>query len=185
MGIAASEDELLAGAVAEFASSGAQRSIDQVADLKVSLANFRPPIWRRVQLPVTASLGDLHEVIQLLFRWDGDHLHLFRAGKKEYGNPFAGIESVQDDQTIRIQDAMVLGAGALTYSYDFGAWWEHEVTLKRTLARATGQNYPACVAYEGDSPVEYWSDDDSVECEPFDQAEVNRKLAAFASLGRQ
>lgn len=177
--------EALAGAVAEFASSGAQRSIDQVADLKVSLANFRPPIWRRVQLPVTASLGDLHEVIQLLFGWDGDHLYLFRAGKKEYGNPFAGLERMQDDQTIRIQDAMVLGDGALTYTYDFGAWWEHEVTLKRTLARDRGQNYPVCVAYEGDSPVEYWSDDDPVECEPFDQAEVNRKLAAFTSLGRQ
>ena len=74
--------DLLARAVAEFAASGAPRSVDQVAQLKVALARFRPPIWRRVLLPATATLGDLHEVIQVLLGWDGDHLHLFEAGKK-------------------------------------------------------------------------------------------------------
>ena len=48
----------LAQAVAEFAASGAPRSIDQVAQLKVSLLRFRPAIWRRVLVPVTATLGD-------------------------------------------------------------------------------------------------------------------------------
>jgi hypothetical protein len=71
----------LARAVAEFAASGAPRTIDQVAELKVALADIRSPMWRRVQLPVAASLGDLHEVIQVLFGWDGDHLHVFRAGR--------------------------------------------------------------------------------------------------------
>ena len=38
-------------AVAAFAASGAPRSIDQVAELKVLLSGSRPPIWRRVRLP--------------------------------------------------------------------------------------------------------------------------------------
>ena len=59
----------LAQAVAEFAASGAPRSIDQVAQLKVSLARTRPAIWRRVLVPVTATLGDLHVAIQILFGW--------------------------------------------------------------------------------------------------------------------
>jgi hypothetical protein len=59
--------DALARAVAEFAASGASRSIDQVAQLKVSLARFRPAIWRRVLVPATATLGDLHVVIQVLF----------------------------------------------------------------------------------------------------------------------
>ena len=75
----------LARAVAEFAASGAPRSVDQVAQLKVALSHVRPPIWRRVLLPATATLGDLHEVIQVLFGWDGDHLHVFESGKKRYG----------------------------------------------------------------------------------------------------
>ena len=48
--------DALAQAVAEFAASGAPRSIDQVAELKVSLSGVRPPVWRRVRLPVTATL---------------------------------------------------------------------------------------------------------------------------------
>jgi Plasmid pRiA4b ORF-3-like protein len=64
---------------------------------------------------------------------------------------------------------------------DLGACWEHEITLEQTLPRERGQDYPVCVAYEGDSPVEYPGEDAPDEPEPFHLAEVNRKLAA---LGR-
>jgi hypothetical protein len=37
----------------------------------------------------------------------------------------------------------------------------------------------ARLAYKGDSPAEYWSEDDPGESEPFHLAEVNRKLAAL------
>jgi len=168
----------LVRAVAEFAASGAPRSIDQVAELRVSLAGFRPPIWRRVRLPVTATLADLHEVIQVLFGWDGDHLHLFQVGKKRYGDPFVDLEGTGDEDAVRIQDA-VAPAGKITYTYDLGTCWEHEITLERTLPRDHGQDYPVCVEFRGDSPVEYWSEEDPVEPEPFGLIEVNRRLAAL------
>ncbi len=171
----------LTRAVAEFAASGAPRSIDQVAELKVSLADIRPPVWRRVQLPVMAGLGDLHEVIQVLFGWDGDHLHVFRAGKKRYGDPFVNLAGTEDEDAVQLRDAMARGAGRIRYTYDLGACWEHEIMLEQTLPRDRGQGYPVCVAYKGDSPVEYWSEDDPGEPEPFDMAKVNRELAA---LGR-
>jgi hypothetical protein len=171
----------LARAVAEFAASGAPRSIDQVAELKVALAGFRPPIWRRVRLPVMATLGDLHEVIQVLFGWDGDHLHLFQVGKKQYGDPFVDLEGTGDEDAVRVRDA-VAPVGKVTYTYDLGACWEHEITLEKTLPRDHDQDYPVCVEFRGDSPVEYWSEDDPVEPEPFGLDEVNRRLAA---LGRQ
>jgi hypothetical protein len=61
---------------------------------------------------------------------------------------------------------------------------ESEITLEKTLPRDPRQDYPVCLAFRGDSPVEYWSeeDEDPEEPEPFDLAEVNRKLAA---LGRE
>ena len=169
----------LVAAVAEFAASGAPRSIDQVAELKVSLTGFRPPVWRRVRLPATASLGDLHVVIQLLFGWDGDHLHVFRAGKKRYSDELMGLEGTADEDLIRIQDVMALGSGTIRYTYDLGTCWEHEITLQSTLIRDGSQDYPVCVGYQGDSPVEYWCEEDPAEPEPFDQAEVNRRLAAL------
>lgn len=169
----------LSQAVTAFAASGAPRSIDQVADLKVSLAGSRPPIWRRVRLPVTATLGDLHNVIRVLFGWDGDHLHVFQAGRKQYSDPLMGLDGTRDEEAIRLHDAMARNSGKISYTHDLGACWEHEITLEQTLPGDRGQDYPVCVTYRGDSPVEYWSEDDPEEPEPFDLAEVNRKLAAL------
>jgi hypothetical protein len=169
----------LSQAVAEFAASGTPRSIDQVAELKVSLSGARPPIWRRVRLPVTATLGDLHDVIQVLFGWDGDHLHVFQAGKKQYGDPLMDLDETGDEEAIRLRDAMARSAGKVSYTYDLGTCWEHEITLEQTLPRDRGQDYPVCVAYKGDSPVEYWCEDEPEEPEPFHLAEVNRKLVAL------
>jgi hypothetical protein len=171
----------LAGAVAKFAASGAPRSIDQVAQLKVSLARFRPPIWRRVLVPATATLGDLHEVIQVLFGWDGDHLHLFQTGKKRYGDPFVQLDRTGDEEAVRVRDTMVPG-GTIAYTYDLGACWEHEITLETTIPRDHSQDYPVCVEFRGDSPVEYWCEEEPVEPRPFGLNEVNLRLAA---LGRE
>ncbi len=70
----------VASAVRDFVGSGAIPSIDQVYQLKVGLARWRPPIWRRVLVPATITLGDLRVVIQILFGWGGDHLHMFEVG---------------------------------------------------------------------------------------------------------
>jgi len=169
----------LTQAVAEFAASGAPRSIDQVAQLKVSLLRFRPAIWRRVLVPVTASLGDLHVVIQILFGWDGDHPHEFTLGTKRF-SAFARLEETEDEGSVRIRDAAAAG-GKIAYTYDFGTNWEHEITVEKTLPRDHSKDYPVCVAFRFDSPVEYWSEEEPEEPEPFGLKEVNRRLAA---LGR-
>jgi Plasmid pRiA4b ORF-3-like protein len=171
----------LATAVAEFAASGAPRSIDQVAQLKVSLAGFRPAIWRRVLIPATRTLSDLHVVIQVLFGWDGDHLHVFEVGKKQYSDPFVNLEGTGDEEAVRIRDAVAPG-GMIAYTYDLGACWEHEITLEKILPCDHSQDYPVCVAFRGDSPVEYWDEEEPEEPEPFGLKEVNRRLAA---LGRE
>jgi hypothetical protein len=181
--------EPLTQAVAEFAASGAPRSIDQVAQLKISLTGFRPAIWRRVRLPVTATLADLHVVIQVLFGWDGDHLHLFQLGKKQYASRFVYLEQTEDESEVRVGDAVAAGR-KFTYTYDLGAEWHHEIIPEKVLPRDHSQVYPVCVAFRGDSPVEYWSEDDLEddaeddredfeEPEPFDLTEVNRRLAAL------
>ena len=72
--------------------------------------------------------------------------------------------------------------GTIAYTYDFGACWEHEITLEKTLRRDHSQDYPVCVAFRGDSPVEYWSEEEPEEPSPFGLNEVNRRLAA---LGRE
>ena len=49
-------------------------------------------------------------------------------------------------------------AAALPRRTNYSACWEHEIVLEQTVPRDPGQDYPVCVAYKGDSPVEYWSE---------------------------
>ena len=63
--------------------------------------------------------------------------------------------------------------------YDFGADWIHEITRQKMITLEPGQDYPVCVAFGGNSPVEYPSEDEPEEPEPFDQATVNTALAGI------
>jgi hypothetical protein len=167
-------------ALNEFTASGVPRSIDQGVQLKVTLKHWKPAIWRSVRLPVTATLGDLHEMIRILFGWDGDHLHAFRVGGRAYSDPFFALEDTADEDGIRVRDAFRPGI-KVGYEYDFGASWQHEITSQKTFTLDPGEVYPVCVAYQGGSPVEYPSEENPQEPAPFSLTDVNRMLS---KLGR-
>jgi hypothetical protein len=172
------EAEHVASSVEAFAASGAPLTIRQGVQLKVALRYAKPPVWRSVQLPLTA-LGDLHAAIQVLFGWGGDHLHVFHAGGVRYSDPFYELEGTEDEEDARLRDAFPPGGPKITYVYDFGADWIHEITRQKLIALEPGQDYPVCVAFGGNSPVEYPSGDEPEEPEPFDQAAINTALAGI------
>ena len=41
----------------------------KVLQLKLGLQATKPPIWRRVLVPIELQLGDLHDIIQASFDW--------------------------------------------------------------------------------------------------------------------
>ena len=45
--------------------------------LRVTLKDTKPPIWRRLTVPADLPLGDLHKVIQIAMGWMDGHLHQF------------------------------------------------------------------------------------------------------------
>ena len=55
-----------------------------VYQLKVSLDEIQPPIWRRIQLPGDSSFFKLHFVLQIAMGWTNSHLHEFLIGDKVY-----------------------------------------------------------------------------------------------------
>jgi Plasmid pRiA4b ORF-3-like protein len=173
----------LGTAIANFvASAGAEKlSVNQCLQLKVSLARWRPPVWRTVLIPATANLATLHLVIQALYGWDGDHLHAFRVRRATYSDPSFSLEETRDEYAIRVLAALNAGGGKITYEYDFGASWIHEIALQKKVPREPGAGNPFCVKYSGDSPVEYpdYDSDEEQQPEPFDLEAVNRRLAAL------
>ncbi|MCZ7628945.1 MAG: plasmid pRiA4b ORF-3 family protein [Microthrixaceae bacterium] len=58
-----------------------------VFQLKVTLLGTKPPIWRRILVDGSSSLGELHEVIQAAFGWWNCHLHDFEIGRTRYCVP--------------------------------------------------------------------------------------------------
>ncbi len=144
----------VAGAVADLTASGIPLTIDQAMQLKVQLKYFKPPIWRSVVVPSLATLGDLHRVIQIVFGWDGDHMHAFRVGGHNYSDPSFGLEETGEEEDVRVRDAF-RGKIKVGYEYDFGASWQHEITLQKVLPLDPAATYPVCVAFQGESPEEY------------------------------
>jgi hypothetical protein len=56
-----------------------------VHQLKITLLGTAPPVWRRVQVPSSMTLGELHQVIQLSMGWQDCHLHEFDVAGTRYG----------------------------------------------------------------------------------------------------
>jgi hypothetical protein len=54
--------------------------------LRVTIADIEPPIWRRMLVPWTWNLGQLHPVIQAALGWWDYHLHQFVIGGLRYGD---------------------------------------------------------------------------------------------------
>jgi hypothetical protein len=179
------------GAIAALAASGSPLTVRQGIQLKVALRHSRPPIWRSVQVPLLFTLGDLHRIIQVLFGWDGDHLHYFTVGTTRYSDPFFGLDETEDEEDSRLRDAFPADARKpVLYEYDFGASWVHEVTREKVFEIDPAQSYPACVAFRGEQPVEYADEydegeypnaDQSAGREPFSPAAVNAALAELAA----
>ncbi|MGO9782433.1 MAG: plasmid pRiA4b ORF-3 family protein, partial [Streptosporangiaceae bacterium] len=171
------------GAVADLTASGVPLTIDHAMQLKVQLKYLKPPIWRSVVVPSLATLGDLHRVIQTVFGWDGDHLHAFRVGGRNYSDPSFGLEETGEEEDVRVRDAF-RGKIKVGYEYDFGASWRHEITLQKVLPLDPTTTYPVCVAFQGESPEEYpYAYLGGRKRKPYSLGSVNARLAKLGGRG--
>jgi hypothetical protein len=148
-------------------SKGKQRSdnpgrVDAVPDtyqLKITLANIRPAIWRRVQVPGSMSLAELHHVIQTTMGWEDSHLHEFDINGERYGVPGRDVATpyggpkVHNEATTSLRG--VAGAGdRMLYTYDFGDDWEHLVVVEDVLESDPGTALPVCIGGRRACPPE-------------------------------
>jgi pRiA4b ORF-3-like protein len=144
------EDEQaeLAAAVRESGHPGAEAALGFLAptrepnaaaagpayQLKVTLLELRPPVWRRILVPADTSLAALHGIIQAAMGWENSHMHAFSAGKKA-----------------QLSRVLSRAGDRIGYTYDFGDGWEHEILLEKTVAPV---GRPTCVAGRRHCPPE-------------------------------
>ena len=77
--------------------------------LKVTLQEIHPPIWRRVQIGEDATLAQLHRALQIIMGWEDSHLHEFSIGRRIYSVPDPDDDlyerKVIDEKRVRLKEA--------------------------------------------------------------------------------
>ncbi len=118
-----------------------------VVALKVTLRDIKPPVWRRLVLPGTMTLAELHEAIQAAMGW--------HAGR-QYGDPRTVdvVDDMDDETRLTLNGLLRSGVARFTYTYDLGDNWQHQVLIERTQPALDTGRYPACVAGKRNCPPE-------------------------------
>jgi hypothetical protein len=118
-----------------------------VFQLKISLLDTKPPIWRCVLVDGSRTLDHVHEIIQAAFGWWNCHLHEFEVERRRYGIPDRGEdwgEPPQDERRTRL-DAIAQRGSAFCYTYDFGDGWDHWIVVEKVTPGTADAPTPACI----------------------------------------
>lgn len=157
--------------------------------LRIDLAGARPPIWRRVEVPSTLMLDQVHELIQLLFDWTDSHLHRFALGRSvwdrdaevflcphdvEEGDVDGGVP---EDQ-VRLDELLSEPGDLLRYVYDYGDEWAHVLKLEKVNPEPCLQ--PRVLAGKHEAPEEDSGGMYEDHLEPLDLDDLNEDLTDWA-----
>ena len=95
-----------------------------VYQLRITLQDIQPPIWRRIQVWEDVTLAQLHTTLQIVMDWEDYHLHEFSIGKRIYSVPDPEDDlyerTVIDESSQRLSDVVLRVGTTFTYLYDFG-----------------------------------------------------------------
>ena len=125
----------------------------RIYEIKVTLLDAEPPIWRRLQVGDGVSLGQFHDILQTVMGWTDSHLHQFIKGKTFYGAVDPLFDG-EDEAKTKLRDVLQRSEDRLVYEYDFGDGWTHEIVLERITAAAPGCIYPHVLGGERACPPE-------------------------------
>ena len=123
-----------------------------VHQLKVTLADVRPVVWRRLQVRSETTLAELHRVLQVAMGWEDYHMHAFHRGWGQYGGSQGGDSS---PESVSLAAVLPEVGDEMIYQYDFGDDWEHVVEVEKILTGTRSDTpYPRCIAGRRACPPE-------------------------------
>lgn len=129
-----------------------------ILQLKVTLRNVRPPVWRRLQVPADITLHRLHLIIQAVMGWENYHLYRFEMGSRQYGEPHPDNDFYELDfknsKRAKLGRLVKKKGASFLYEYDFGDRWIHELLVEDVFEPQPGKRYPACVGGQRACPPE-------------------------------
>ena len=127
--------------------------------LKVSIKNAHPPIWRRCIVPAGITFSQLGVLLNEIMGWNGSHLFSF-----DFRDIGVRIDEMPDDDwgywgmnaeeaAETLIDPYIEHSKWFTYIYDFGDNWEHRVDIESVLPDFEAM-HPVVVKAKGACPFE-------------------------------
>jgi hypothetical protein len=120
----------------------------RIYQIKVTLKESEPPIWRRIQVKGDVTLYRLHRILQTVMGWEDCHLHEFLIARQYYGSPEEdahGDGRTKSDRRYRLNQVAPRAGVRFTYEYDFGDCWQHLLLVEKVLPPEDGVRYPRCL----------------------------------------
>ena len=132
-------------------------SSDFIYQIKVYLRHSDPLIWRRILVPASISLAQLHIVLQAVMGWENYHLHVFKINGQEFGYPqddeFGGRGTLDEHDYTLAQAGLQVGT-QFEYIYDFGDGWVHDLDVEAIHLEDDQKPLPRCTGGEQAAPPE-------------------------------
>lgn len=127
----------------------------RVYQLKVTLMETDPPIWRRLRVPGDTTLARLDRIIQAAMGWTNSHLHTFTAGGVVYADPSPEWEiEVRNERRSRLDGIAREEGEAFIYEYDLGDSWRHQVLVEEVRVEPGDTEGYLCLGGEMACPPE-------------------------------
>jgi hypothetical protein len=126
--------------------------------LRISLKEANPPIWRSILVPAQFTLAQLHQVIQIAMGWGDSQVHLFEIGGRFYGSTQfdrrAGGPVNLDERRFKLRNVFIFERQRGRYTYDFREDWEHELFVERLVQFRPTPPLPTCISGQRACPPE-------------------------------
>lgn len=127
-----------------------------VYQLKVSLREISPLVWRRLLVRSDSTIADLHYTIQIAIGWSDVHLNRFHIHGQDYGVYHDGGIGFDDNPERVLLSAFGFRTRErFLYEYDFGDAWLHDVRVEKRLPLdPKRKSYPVCMDGKHAAPPE-------------------------------
>jgi len=146
-------------------------------EIKVTIKNSKPPIWRKIIIPADINFMQLHNIIQVAFEWLNYHLYEFNfrdfpeiitndmeaCEEYKYYSSKEGKRKMKDfwgympepKKTLYAKDVPIeeyfKNTKKFNYIYDFGDWWEHSIEILNCYEDYTDE-CPVVIKFKQPSP---------------------------------
>lgn len=123
-------------------------------EIKVSIRDTHPPVWRRLQIPESITFHELNAIIQLAFDWCGYHAYSFEVGATLHEEGmFIELPELEDGLWYRETrnsknekiDKYFKEYKRMKYTYDFGDDWIHDITIEKIIETDIKLVNPICI----------------------------------------